>query len=186
MRYFNLLLICLLVSGGLLAQEQKTTKETKKEASARKKAEQAAKTDSLFKMTDSLLAGKQFVLEAKFLRNSKGTRITATTNLNFISVDSVDGVIQIGSAQWAGYNGVGGITEQGKISNWKVDRNDKKKNFYVTWTIQTKYTVLDISMSVNYEGYSSATLNGMKSGSLTFEGNLSPTEKSSMFKGLSR
>jgi hypothetical protein len=175
------------LSGGLFAQEQKTSKDAKKEAVQKKKAKKAAETDSLFRITDSLLTSRKFVLEAQFLKNSKGTRVHVTPDLNFISVDSLAGIIQIGTPQRTGNNGVGGVTEQGRISNWNVTKNDKKKNFFLTMTVQCKFGVYNISVNISYDGYSTATLSGMnKGGTLDFEGNLVSREASSVYKGMHR
>ena len=118
MRWICFLLMSLLLSGGLFAQDQKTIKETKKEASQRKKEEKKAKIENQYKLTDSLLEGKKFVLEAHFLKYSSGDRVNVVSTLNFISFDSLSAVIQVGSMQRVGYNGVGGVTVQGRISNW--------------------------------------------------------------------
>jgi hypothetical protein len=95
-------------------------------------------------------------------------------------------MIQVGSFQRVGYNGVGGFTVQGRIYNWKFEKNDKGKNFYLTMTIQGNIDIYDVSMSIDYAGYADATLNGINSGKLTFEGNLISKEMSVIFKGQTR
>lgn len=186
MRWICFLLMCLFLSGGLFSQDQKTVKETKKEASQRKKEERKLKIENQYKLTDSLLEGKIFVLEAHFLKISSGERFSVPATLNFVSVDSLSAVIQVGSFQRVGYNGVGGFTVQGRIYNWKFEKNDKGKNFYLTMTIQGNIDIYDVSMSIDYAGYADATLNGINSGKLTFEGNLVSKEASVIFKGQTR
>lgn len=185
MRWICFLLMSLLLSGGLFAQDQKTGKETKKEASQRKKEEKNAKIASQYKLTDSLLRGKKFVLEAHFLKYSNGNRVNVVSTLNFISIDSLSAVIQVGSMQRVGYNGVGGVTVQGRISNWKLEKNDKQKNFYLTLSIQGNVDIYDVSISIDYAGYATATLNGINTGRLTFEGNVVSKEETVIFKGQS-
>jgi len=185
MRWICFLLLSLLLSGGLFAQDQKTVKETRKEASQRKKEEKNAKIASQYKLTDSLLRGKKFVLEAHFLKYSNGNRVNVVSTLNFISIDSLSAVIQVGSMQRIGYNGVGGVTVQGRISNWKLEKNDKQKNFYLTLSIQGNVDIYDVSISIDYAGYASATLNGINTGRLTFEGNVVSKEETVIFKGQS-
>jgi hypothetical protein len=186
MRWICFLLMCLFLSGGLFSQDQKTVKETKKEASQRKKEERKVKIENQYKLTDSLLEGKIFVLEAHFLKVNSGERFSVPATLNFVSVDSLSAVIQVGSFQRVGYNGVGGFTVQGRIYNWKFEKNDKGKNFYLTMTIQGNIDIYDVSMSIDYAGYADATLNGINSGKLTFEGNLVSKEASVIFKGQTR
>jgi len=186
MKWLSLILISLVLTGASFAQDNKTKKETKEETAQRKKEERKAETDKQFRQTDTLLTGKRFVLEAQFLKNTRGMRIPVTSDLNFIAIDSLSGIIQIGSPQRVGYNGVGGITEEGRILSWKIVKNDKKKNFYITMTIQCKFGVYDIGMNVNCDGYAYANLTGMRYGSLGFEGNLVPREGSTVYKGQSR
>jgi hypothetical protein len=183
MRWICFLLMSLLLSGGLFAQDQKTIKETKKEASQRKKEEKKAKIESQYKLTDSLLKGKKFVLEAQFLKYSSGERVNVVSTLNFISIDSLSAVIQVGSMQRVGYNGVGGVTVQGRISNWKLEKDDKHKNFYLTLSIQGNIDIYEVNMSIDYAGYTYAILNGINTGKLTFEGNLVSKEETVIFKG---
>jgi hypothetical protein len=186
MRWICYLFLSLFLSTGVVAQNQQTVKETKEEASQRKKEEKKAKIEKLFNQTDSLLEGKRFVLEAQFLKNNSGNRFPVTSNLNFISVDSLTAVLQVGSPQRVGYNGVGGVTVQGRLFNWKLEKDNKRKNFYLTMTIQGNIDIYDVSMSIDYEGYATATLNGINSGKLTFEGNLVSEDKTSVFKGMTR
>jgi hypothetical protein len=183
LRWICFSLMSLFLSGGLTAQDQKMIPETKKEASQRKKEERQAKIESQYKQMNSLLKGKKFVLEAHFLKTTSGDRFPVSATLNFISVDSLSAVIQVGSFQRVGYNGVGGVTMQGKISNWKLEKDDKRKNFYLTMTVRGDYNTYDVTMSIDYSGYSDATLNGIRAGNLTFNGNVVSKEETIIFKG---
>jgi hypothetical protein len=183
MRWICFLLMSLLLSGGLFAQDQKTVRETKKEASQRKKEEKKALIEKQYKLTDSLLNGKKFVLEAHFLKTSNGERFPVVSTLNFISVDSLTAMIQVGSMQRVGYNGVGGVTVQGRIYNWKFQKDDKRKSFYLALSIQGNVDIYDVNATIDYEGYAYATLNGINSGRLTYEGNVVSKEESVIFKG---
>jgi len=183
MRWICVLLISMFLSFGLTAQDQKKDGETKKEASQRKKEEKKERIEKQFKLTDSLLSGKRFVLEAHFLKNNKGERINVMSTLNFISIDSLMGVIQVGSPQRVGYNGVGGVTVQGRIINWKLEKDVNRKSFFLALTIQGNVDIYDISMTTDYEGYTNATLNGINTGRLTFEGNVVSKQETSTFKG---
>ena len=159
------------------------TKEAKAEASQRKKEEKKAKIEQHYKITDTLLEGKRFVLEAHFLRYSNGTRVDVVPTLNFISVDSLTAVLQLGSMHRVGFNGVGGVTVQGRILNWKFVKDDKQKNFYITLTVQGNIDIYDISMSIDYEGYAEATISGVNTGRFTFIGNIVSKKETVIFKG---
>jgi hypothetical protein len=123
------------------------------------------------------------VLEAHFLGNKYGERIPVTSNLNFIIVDSTDAVIQVGSPYGIGYNGVGGITTDGHITRWDLTKNDKKNNFYLRMNVLTNLGAYDISMSINADGYATATISGTRSGHLIYTGNIQPSETSRVYQG---
>jgi hypothetical protein len=182
MRYTFLLIFSLLLISAAFSQDQ-NTKESRKQASERKKQQRETEMENQFRQTDTLLTGKRFVLEANYLKFSSGDRVPVTATLNFITVDSLSSTIQVGSYQRAGYNGLGGFTEGGRVSNWNLRKDEKRKNFFLSFTVTGDYGTYDINMSIDYTGYSDATLNSIRSGSITFQGNVVSDEESSVFKG---
>jgi hypothetical protein len=170
---------------GLSAQDSKNKAESGKERSRIKKEQRAAKIDSEYRETETLLNSRKFVLEAQSLRNLKGVQVQVSTVLNFISVDSSYAILQIGSASRAGYNGVGGLTEEGPVTNWKFFKDDKRKTFNLSMTVQTNHNTYDVTVMVDYSGNADASLTGMRGGKLTFVGDIVSKENSSMFKGQS-
>jgi hypothetical protein len=185
MKLINLIIIGLIFVNGIFAQEVKTDKELKKEASQKKKEEKKAQLENQYLAIGQLLDSKRFVMEAQYLNNRRGNLIPVSSILNFIKVDSSYGIVQTGSPQGIGYNGVGGVTAQGRIVNWKLDKNDKRKTFDLFMTLSCNIGVYDIAMSVNYLGYATVSLTGLRSGKLLFEGNLVPTNESNVYKGQS-
>jgi hypothetical protein len=179
-------LLSLILSGGLIARDQKSGSEGGKGNARVRKEARMVKMERQYKVTQSLLEGKRFVLEARFLKNRSGQRFTVPSNLNFISIDSLSATIQVGSMQRAGMNGVGGLTLQGRVKNWKLDRNPKGKNFYIFLTIQGNYDSYDVNLDVDYEGYATANLSGIRTGNITFEGNIVSLAETRIFKGISR
>ena len=186
MRWICFLLISIFISGGLAAQDKQAVKSAKKEAAQRKKVEKAMQAERQYKAMDSLLKGKKFVLEARFLKTRDGNRSTVSSILNFISVDSLSATIQVGTMQRAGYNGVGGYTVQGKIQSWKLETDPGHKNFYLMMTVQGNRNTYDVSMNIDGSGYADATLTALNSGRLTFEGNVVSKEETVIYKGQTR
>src|SRR5664280_2216065 len=68
-----------------------------------------------FQALDTLLKTKNFVLAADFLDNQYGNRTPVMSDINFIKVDSPDAVLQTGSMNNFGMNGIGGATAEGSI-----------------------------------------------------------------------
>lgn len=133
--------------------------------------------------TLQLLADRNFVLEANFLSNLYGRRIYVNSNLNFIRVDSSYAVIQIGSNNGIGFNGVGGVTAEGNITRWKLITNEKNKTFYLSISVMTSIGIYDIDMNINADGSAVANLTGLQHGRLTYEGELVPGQESRVYKG---
>ena len=130
-----------------------------------------------------MLQNKDFVLEADYLANRIGERIPVSWTLNFISVDSANAVLQIGRNTGIGYNGVGGVTAQGNITRYKLNIDQKRKSFYLSFSVMTAIGSYDINMSVGADAYANATLTGIQSGQLIYTGYLVPLAKSSVYKG---
>ncbi len=133
--------------------------------------------------TKKLIESKNFVLEADYLANRYGQIIPVTSLLNFISIEDDKAVIQIGSHNGMGRNGVGGITTEGNISDWQLNVNDKKNSLMLTMTVMTTLGIYDINYSINANGYADATLSGNFGGRLTYSGDVVSIQNSNVYKG---
>jgi len=139
-----------------------------------------------FQVLDTLLEGKAFVLKADFLQNQYGDRIDVTPVLNFIRVDSTDAVLQTGSNYRYGYNGVGGVTAEGRISSWKLIKDIRNLSFNIRFSIITNIGVYDVFMTLNADNNARATITGLRRGMLTYDGHLELISNSAVFKGQNR
>jgi len=185
MRWLFALSMSLLIVNGLIGQDIKSAKESRKEVSRKKKEERIAKIENEYKLTKKLLNSRKFVLEAQHLSNNRGGQIPVSANLNFISIDSIHAIIQVGSPERVGSNGVGGVTVEGRISNWKFAKDDKRKIFNLFMTVQSNFGIYDITMRVDNSGNADASLTGLRAGRLTFTGDIVAREDSFIFKGQS-
>jgi len=136
-----------------------------------------------FQLTKQMLENRDFVLEASFLQDRFGNRIPVTSNINFVAVDSTEAIIQIGSNFRIGPNGVGGVTAKGSISKWKLTENEKNKAFDLSLSVMTPIGMYDLFFSIGASGRGTATLTGLRSGRLTFDGDMVSGEKSSVYIG---
>jgi hypothetical protein len=158
------------------SQDTKSDKQSKKEA---KKAQRSAD----FQALDTILNFRTYVLEANYLKNKYGDLITVSSNINFIRVAGYNGVLQTGSDMRIGSNNLGGVTAEGSISNYKINKNMKNLTFTVTFNLLTQIGNFDIIMNVSSDNNASATITGSTSGRLTWSGQLLPLNKSRAFKG---
>jgi hypothetical protein len=167
----------------LPAQEIKKDSLSKKEIRALKKQKKDAELKILYDSISQVLDSRQFVLEADFLDNLKGRRINVLSSLNFVKVDTTYSVIQIGSNRGLGYNGVGGVTAEGNVTRWKMEKNDKKKSFQVSMTVMTNIGIYDVFMDISADGDASAIISGLRPGRLRYDGKIVPLDESTVFKG---
>lgn len=155
------------------------TKMTRKEKKEARKTELYANYQAI----DTLLERKQFVLEADYLQGKYGSEIPVTSTLNFIKVDSPNVILQTGANTAFGYNGVGGVTAEGNIVNYRISKDPKRLSYVVFFTTTTGIGTYDIVLRIGADATARATITGLTSGSLTYRGNLVATYNSRTFKG---
>ncbi len=124
------------------AQDVKLTRQEKKDL-------QKSELNANFHAIDTLLERRTYVLEADYLRNQYGLQVPVTSVLNFILVDSSRVVLQTGSNYRSGYNGVGGVTAEGKIQNYKVVKDLKNLTHSVSFSVMTNVGIFDIFMTID-------------------------------------
>ncbi len=193
-RLFSLLVLsCMLSFCETYAQDQKTnqvvnyqdlTKKQQRQVKrhirqqVQKQADQLAFTEAV-----AALKAQNWVLMANTLYGQRGANIQVTDNTNFVQFKDNMVYVQLAFNGFAGPNGLGGVTVQGKPSQIKTT-TDKNGNitysFYVNGIALTAQIVVNLSAGSNY---ASATVYPMMSGNnLTFSGTLVPTAKSGIFK----
>ncbi len=123
------------------------------------------------------------MIEANYLRNLSGYQVPVTSVLNFIMLDSTKAFIQTGSNHRIGYNGVGGVTAEGRIQNYKVTKDPKNLSFYVTFSVMTNIGIYDISINISSDTNATATITGLSRGRLTWIGQFQNLYNSDVYKG---
>jgi hypothetical protein len=175
--------VVLLAAGFLfitLSGSTQDSKEGRKERKEQRKAELLANFNAL----DTVLNERGFVLEADFLINYYGYRFHVPSTINFIKVDSSKCVLQTGSDFRFGYNGVGGITAEGNIGSWKLEKNLKNLSYNLHFNVVTQIGNYDVFMTVTADNHAQATITGLTAGRLTWDGHLAALYNSRVYKGL--
>jgi hypothetical protein len=163
--------------------DSKTKKELRREEKKRNRETEKALQAAL---VDTMVSARQFVLEADYLSNERGTRIVVSSTLNFIIVDTKRGTIQTGSMSGVGGpNMMGGITADGDITQYELTTLPKKRGYSIRMMIMTSVGIYDIFFTISPDGSATATLGGNWGGKLNFHGNLVPLGVSRIFKGRS-
>jgi hypothetical protein len=164
------------ISNNSNAQDVKLTRQEQKEA-------RRAVLLANFNLLDTLIENKSFVLEAYYLQNRFGDRIIVPQMLNFIKVDSTNVILQTGSYSMFGYNGVGGVTAEGKADSWKLIRNFKSLSYNLRFNVFTDIGIYDVTIWISADKKARATITGLGPGYLTFDGYIEPLDNSGVFKG---
>lgn len=179
MKAMMIILLNVCLAMGLSAQNNPETKLTKEE----KKALRDSANKLEYKVTENMIDSMDFVLEAYYLSNRYGQRVPVSSNINFIKVDSMNTVIQTGREASVGSNGVGGVTAEGNITKWKVDKDPKHKTFFVNMDVMTSVGMYSVALNVSSSGRATARLTGLWPGELNWEGQIVPIEHSRTYKG---
>ncbi len=181
------LLIAFVFVLGAFSQEetqQLSKKEIKKLQKEQKMAEKAAEAERMAEVTSFMVNQQQFVLEADYLSDKYGQRVPVTPTINFVLVDSLVGTVQFGDAMAIGYNGVGGVTVDGRITKYEYSVIGKKEDSYsIRLILMSSIGTYDITLMVNSQGYADASIRGNWSGQLNYHGKLVPLTLSRVYKG---
>jgi len=184
MKQFIIFLVAFLLAAPAFSQElsNKEQRKLQKQLKKEQQAEEAAKTAAVVAF---MVEYQHFVLEADQLRDKRGNTVIVSPSINFIACDSINGVIQIGSNLYVGLNGVGGITVDGPISNYKYTSNEKNGTYNVSYNVRTTLGHYDVRMTVFSNGRADATVGSSWPGQLNYIGNLVPPAVSKVYKGMS-
>lgn len=154
----------------------------KKEKRRLEKEKREQELKKKYEATVKFVENKQFVLEANYLQDKYGNRVSVNSTINFIYVDSDEAILQIGNNAGSGYNGVGGFTIEGKISRWEMKNNDKNKSIRVNMDIMGSTGIYQVALSITPDRQTSAVLTSISSGRLEYSGNLVAIDKSRIYK----
>jgi hypothetical protein len=160
-------------------EQRKLNKELKKEQKAKEAEAKAA-------VVQLMVEQQRFVLEADRLRDKRGSTVNVPSTLNFIAVDSLDGVLQIGSNAYVGLNGVGGITLEGSVTGYEFKLNERNGSYNVKYFLRSPSGSYDVQMVVFGDGRADATVSSTWPGKLNYSGFLVPPGASRVWKGTSR
>jgi Domain of unknown function (DUF4251) len=183
MKHFRFYSADLLIVFGLILIPYNVKGQDVRITRQEKKALEQSQMNANFQAIDTLINRRTFVIEADFLENQYGNRIPVTSVLNFIMLDSSKVVLQTGSNFRTGFNGVGGVTAQGRIQDYKVDKNTKNLSYNVRFSVMTNIGIFDVLMTIYSDTNATATITGLRQGQLTWDGRFQNLYSSDVFKG---
>jgi hypothetical protein len=142
----------------LPAFTQEFSKKEQKQLKKEQKAEEAARKA---KVLEAMVHHQRFVLEANTLKNKQGKIFNVSSKVNFIAADSLTGAVQVGTYSYGSYsyirrNGVGGITVDGTIANYKFTKHEKSGSYYITYNLTTPVGSYEVRLKAYPDGRANA------------------------------
>lgn len=179
---FLMTLFLLMMAGRVAAQQEENTL-----TKAEKKALQATIDSLRFTEAEQAINNRAFTLEADQVIFKYGQVAYVTSNTNFVSVQDDKAVVQVAfNIPISGPNGIGGITVEGNVSDYKV-KKDKKNNVLLSFNAMGTGISARVDITL-YNGNHKASVTitpNFNSNRMTLNGFIVPIEKSSVFKGRS-
>ncbi len=173
------LICCVSLCCSVHAQEKKLSRKEKKAL----RLEDAKKSKTLLMQ---VAESEQWVIEANTLYNKVGESFQLNTNINFFAVEDQNGTFQLSFENLIGWNGLGGITLDGKVTKYSVKEGNEKQP--ITIKYRANGAVLgnvDVLITINSSGMAQATLNGNWGERITIHGRFVALSQSSVYKGSS-
>ena len=164
----------------IIAQEK--TKLSRKEKKELKKQQQAEQKKVLLELIHS----KMWVIEAHTVFDRYNQSYQLNPTINFVGIKEEEGALQLGFDGLIGWNGVGGVTLDGKVTKYEVKegKGDAMPSVSIRFQGRGVGSAI-INVSLNSSGQATARVNGDFGERITFSGMIKPLDESNVYKGQS-
>lgn len=143
------LIVIIFLAGIQAFAQENDSKSSRQKKSDRKEAEQKIE----FTRIDSLVNRHQFVFQSEYIMSP---------DMVFVLVDSLYGAVQ---------NGIRNNL-QGRITQYEVTKNEKKKTFSITIKMRGELYSADVFLFIGEYGVGKATIKSDSPGYFSFDGKL--------------
>lgn len=183
MKRIFLIGIALFLSLSYVAAQNVASERAKVKEQVR--VEQAALDSVYFEQAQKAIEARQFVLEADRVMFKYGTTAYVNPNTNFVAMEGDKATVQVAfNIPVGGPNGLGGITLDGNVTNFK-QKVGKRGTLYISFHVTGTGISADIDISLP-QGSSTAQLSirpTFNSNELQLSGHVLPLSHSNVFKG---
>lgn len=180
MRKLGFFLLMITLGNVVVAQE--TQEDRKAAKKARKEERNRIAMDNSAKLKE-LVGTKKFVLEAHTLYDKGGRTYVLSPMTNFVGFDGENSTIQLAFTNIIGWNGIGGVTLDGRISKLEIKGNANKPNFSINVTVVNKGGgVVTMVFRVSSDGNARVDMSGSYGERLSFQGNIVALQDSRVYK----
>lgn len=159
----------------------------KKLSKAEKKAMRKEKEEKQLEEITTMIHAKAWVIEAHTVYDRTNRSYQINPTLNFVGVNGDEGAIQLGFDGVSGWNGIGGITLDGKITDYEIKEGKQGQAPTLTLRFQGRAGIgsARIIITVNSSGQATARYTGDHGDRVTFAGQIVPLAESRVYKGQS-
>ena len=184
MKHYKILLLSLaLLFATQTAWAQTTKKEQRKiERAEKKRLKEEARLRKQEMMLD-LVKDQTYVLEANTLRG-RYHQIQVNPSTNFVQVRGNQVIIQTANDFRVGYNGLGGITINGTIRDYRIFEEKNGLRVFIQFT-DPVLGLSSLSLNIQNSGLAEAMVQGNWGSRAIFQGQFLSPEDSRVFKGQS-
>ena len=181
MRFFLLVTCITLVFWGTSFSQEKS-KLSRKERKELKKRERSEQKKALLE----LLYSKEWVIEAHTVFDRYNQSYQINPSVNFVGIKGDEGALQLGFNGLIGWNGVGGVTIDGTVTQYEVKEGKENQSPSANIRFQGRGVgSASISISLNTSGQATARVSGDFGDRITFSGMIKTLEESVVYKGQS-
>jgi len=167
------------------AQSKAEKREARKQERLEKKRQREQAIEEGKAVALELANEQAFVLEADALYDRYMNRYNMVSN-SFILLDGDRVVLQTAAPGYFGYNGLGGITLNGKLVDYEVTEGKKGKPLRINAQLNT--TALGhgtLNMTISGNGNAQATFRDSWGNRITFSGQVNSLDNSVIYEGMS-
>jgi hypothetical protein len=171
---------------GFSQTKQLIKKEQRKLDKQKKRAARAKKDAALRKFYAQLIRNKQWVFQATVLYDTYGQTYSVTPDVNFVAVKDNKIILQFGFQGVVGWNGVGGVTAEGFLTDYKFDPGKTPEDaMTITAHIRPKFGGGSpyFTMTIQNDGTSQIMITLENGSLLRMTGQLYSPAQSSVYKG---
>lgn len=142
--------------------------------------------DKRLKALLSLVKNKAFVMEASTLRGKYSYSHQVSPNTNFIKIENDEVTVQTAGGFNPGYNGLGGITLNGKITDYEILSDEGETNISVLVYFTTPVLgASTLNLNIQPEGFANANITTNWGGRASFHGRVFGLEDNQVYEGMS-
>lgn len=175
------LMVTLLAISAVSAQESDSRSKREARREAQKQVDEA-----LAEKAWEAVNERRFVLEIDKVSFRNGTNAFTSSRMNFIILDGDKATVQLSSSSYPylGPNGIGGITVEGRPTNYMVS-TDKRGNMNISMSVQGIAISAQVSINVpkNSNRGIATVVPNFNPYRITLKGLVVPLDQSDTFKG---